>query len=51
MIDNSGKLYPYSNLAIAQFENVNGQSETLSESSFNINLADIEPQAKQRNYS
>lgn len=51
MIDNSGKFYPYSNLAIAQFENVNGQPETLSGSSFDINIIEIEPQAKQRNYS
>lgn len=51
LIDNSGKQQPFSNLAIAQFENVNGQSETLAESSFTVNLATIEPQAKQRNYS
>lgn len=51
MIDNSGKQFPFSNLAIAQFTNINGQTETLSESSFIVNLADIEPQAKQRNYS
>lgn len=51
MIDNSGKQFPFANLAIAQFTNINGQSETLSGSSFVINIADIEPQAKQRNYS
>ena len=51
LIDNSEKLYPFSNLAIAQFQNVNGQSETLSNSSFEIDLTNIEPQAKQRNYS
>lgn len=51
MIDNSGKQFPFSNLAIAQFTNINGQSETLSESSFVVNVSDIEPQAKQRNYS
>lgn len=51
MIDNSGKQFPFDSLAIAQFTNVNGQSETLAESSFVVNLADIEPQAKQRNYS
>jgi hypothetical protein len=51
LMDNSGKQQPFGNLAVAQFENVNGQSETLAESSFTINLATIEPQAKQRNYS
>lgn len=51
MIDNSGKQFPFANLAIAQFTNVDGQSETLSGSSFVVNLANIEPQAKQRNYS
>lgn len=51
MIDDSGKQYPFSNLAIAQFTNIKGQSETLSNSSFDINLADIEPQDESRNYS
>lgn len=51
LMDNSGKQQPFGNLAVAQFENVNGQSETLAESSFTVNLATIEPQAKQRNYS
>lgn len=51
MLDNSGKQFPFANLAIAQFTNINGQPETLSGSSFVVNLADIEPQAKQRNYS
>lgn len=51
MLDNSGKQFPFADLAIAQFTNINGQPETLSESSFVVNLADIEPQAKQRNYS
>ena len=51
LMDNSGKQQPFGNLAVAQFENVNGQLETLAESSFSVNLAAIEPQAKQRNYS
>jgi len=51
MLDNSGKQSPFAPLAIAQFTNINGQPETLSGSSFVVNLADIEPQAKQRNYS
>ena len=51
LMDNSGNQQPFSNLAIAQFENVNGQAETLSESSFVVDLTTIEPEAKQRNYS
>jgi hypothetical protein len=51
MIDVSGKQYPFNNLAVAQFKNIKGQTETLANSNFNINLADIEPQEKQRNYS
>lgn len=51
LMDNSGNQQPFSNLAIAQFENVNGQTETLSESSFVVDLTTIEPEAKQRNYS
>lgn len=51
LMDNSGKQQPFSNLAIAQFENVNGQTETLSESSFVVDLTAVEPEAKQRNYS
>lgn len=51
MMDNSGKQFPFSNLAIAQFNNIKGQSETLAESNFQVNLTEIEPQAKQRNYS
>lgn len=51
LMDNSGNQKPFSNLSIAQFENVNGQTETLSESSFVVDLTTIEPEAKQRNYS
>lgn len=51
LMDNSGNQKTFSNLAIAQFENVNGQTETLSESSFVVDLTTIEPEAKQRNYS
>lgn len=51
LINNSGKNTPFKNLSIAKFENAYGQSETLSNSSFDINLNDIEPKAKQQNYS
>lgn len=51
MLDDSGNQYPFLPLSVAQFINIKGQYETLSDSSFDINLADIEPQEKQRNYS
>lgn len=51
MIDNSGRQYPFSNLSTAQFINVNGQYETLGESSFNVNLSALDPESQQRNYS
>lgn len=51
LMDNSGNQQSFSNLAIAQFDNVNGQTETLSKSSFAVDLTTIEPEAKQRNYS
>jgi hypothetical protein len=51
MIDNSGRQYPFSNLSTAQFINVNGQYETLGESSFNVNLSTLDPESQQRNYS
>ena len=51
LIDDSGRQYPFANLAIAQFENASGQMETLSESSFNVDVAGAEPEIKQRNYS
>ena len=51
MIDDSGRQYPFSPLSIAQFINVNGQSETLSESSFEVNLSQLDPESQQRNYS
>lgn len=41
----------FSNLVIAPFINVKGQSEILSESSFNVNISELEPQKEQRNYS
>lgn len=50
MLGNNGKQFPFSNLAISQFYNIEGNIETLSESSFVINLAEIEPK-EQRNYS
>ena len=51
MIDRTGKKYPYNNLAIAQFDNVNGYSETLSASSYVVDIKALEPEETLRNYS
>lgn len=44
MIDNSGKQFHFDKLSISQFKNINGQSETLSKSSFVVNMKNIEHQ-------
>lgn len=49
--DDTTRNYPYHDLGIASFNNVDGQVETLSQSSFTVNIQDIEPQEKLRNYS
>ena len=50
-IDESGKKYPFQKLSTAPFININGDSETLANSSFSIDMRSIEPEAEQRNYS
>lgn len=50
-IDESGKKYPFQKLSTAPFININGDSETLADSSFSIDMRSIEPEAEQRNYS
>ena len=50
-IDNSGKRYTFQDLAVAPYVNVNGEQETLANSSFSVDIASIEPEAEQRNYS
>lgn len=50
-IDNSGKRYAFQDLAVAPYVNVNGERETLANSSFSVDIASIEPDAEQRNYS
>ena len=50
-IDESGEKYPFYELSVARFTNVNGDRETLANSSFEINMKDIEPQEEKRNYS
>lgn len=42
-IDGGGKKYAFQNLAVAPFINTSGEQETLANSSFNINLLEIEP--------
>lgn len=49
--DTAGTLYAFNNLAVAQFINVDGETETLGDSSFTISIADMKPEAVQRNYS
>ena len=45
-VDESGKKYPFQRLAIAPFININGESETLANSSFNVDMRSIEPEAE-----
>lgn len=42
-IDDSGKKYPFYNLCIASFVNVNGDTEILNNSSFRINVNQLHP--------
>ena len=51
MIDAVGTIYPFQELGIANFKNVNGGSETLSNSSFVVNVEAAEPIEATRNYS
>lgn len=41
LVDYSGRKFPYSELSLAQFINIQGNSETLSNSDFSINLQNI----------
>ena len=50
-IDDTGKKYPFYELSVAPFVNINGETETLAESDFVINMSAIEPEAEKRNYS
>ena len=50
-IDDTGKKYPFYELSVAPFININGETETLAESDFVINMSAIEPEALRRNYS
>lgn len=51
MLDDSGKQRPFKKLPVSQYKNIKGVKETLSNSSFKVNTADIKPVEKQRNYS
>lgn len=50
-IDETGNKYPFYELSVAPFTNINGETETLAESDFVINMSAIEPEADKRNYS
>lgn len=43
--------YAYHDLAIAQYTNVEGISETLANSNFSVNVKSYEPEEEKRNYS
>ena len=51
MVDNAGNFYPYRTLSVANFNNIQGDSETLSNSSFTVNVGNVEPLVATRNYS
>lgn len=50
-IDDSGNKYPFRNLSVAPFTNINAETETLANSSFSINMSQLQPQEEERNYS
>lgn len=50
-VDETGNKYPFYELSVAPFTNINGETETLAESDFVINMSAIEPEADKRNYS
>lgn len=50
-IDDGGKKYAFQNLAVAAFTNTEGAQETLANSSFSVDIAAIEPDAEEKNYS
>jgi hypothetical protein len=50
-IDDSGKKYPFYNLSVAPFTNINAETETLANSSFSINMSQLQPQEEEKNYS
>lgn len=43
---NNNKKYPFNKLSIAQYKNINGISETLADSSFNVNVQALNPNIK-----
>jgi hypothetical protein len=51
MIGEGTKNYVFSKFAVAQFENYMSQNETLADSSFDIDIASMQPIEKLRNYS
>ena len=51
LLDNNNSLYPYQQLGVASFINTDGDSETLSNSAFTVNVEKIEPAKIVKNYS
>lgn len=51
MITEDGRRLAFNDFPISQFNNVNGESETLANSDFEINVQEIEPEAAHHNYS
>lgn len=50
-IDDSGSKYPFYNLSIAPFTNIDSETETLADSSFSVDMIEFQPQEEERNYS
>lgn len=50
-IDDGGNRYAFQNLAVAAFTNTEGAQEMLANSAFSVDIAAIEPEAEERNYS
>lgn len=50
-IDDSGSKYPFYNLSVAPFTNINSETETLANSSFSVDMVQLQPQEEERNYS
>lgn len=50
-VDETGNKYPFYELSVAPFTNINGETETLAESDFVINMSAIEPEEDKHNYS
>lgn len=50
-IDDNHSKYPFYNLSVAPFTNINSEVETLADSSFSVDMVQLQPQEEERNYS